>query len=88
MLAVPPVAGGRPSVSLSETPCALGSYQLSFELNNATVTFQGTLESLTAHVEAAHTMLSDFQTPPAPRGRLFAGYQKQARTDTRGWNGR
>jgi hypothetical protein len=84
VLAVPPTpGGGLPTVSLSETPCALESYQLTFEINNVSVTFQGTYEALAAHFGAAHQMLQDFAAPPS--GRQFAGGYDLL---TRRWNER
>lgn len=60
IFAVPPTTGGSPSISLQETPHALESYQVTFELNGLDVTFQGTLDALHAQLQAAYQMVDAF----------------------------
>ena len=69
IVCVPPTSGGTtPTVSLHETPHALESYQVTFELDGVELTFQGRLDDLHAHFQAAHEMLMAFifrYAPPA-----------------------
>jgi hypothetical protein len=60
VFAVPPSGGALPNLSFHETPSALESYQVTVELNNLDVTFQGRLEDLHRLFSEAKGMLDAF----------------------------
>lgn len=86
LLNVPPLRGDHPSVSLQES---LDAYQVILDLDDVTITFQGSLDALLRTFKSTSDMLDAFTFFRHQTSRVAdRPFQEQARTNIQVWSGR